>query len=75
MAEQSNNVLPSPFGSPDNRILPYPSLDPRMASPSAAGPSQGQQPSLVQVTRYHMRLEDGKVHPIVSCPSSLWNEE
>lgn len=37
-----------------------------MGSPEGAGPSRGEQPSLVQVTRYHMRLDDGKVHPIVS---------
>ncbi|BEI83538.1 hypothetical protein CcaverHIS002_0401420 [Cutaneotrichosporon cavernicola] len=59
-AEQSNHVLPCPFGSPETRLLPYPDLDPRMAD---AGPSN---PSLVQVTRYHMRLDDGKVHPITA---------
>ncbi|EJT52752.1 Ribonuclease P protein subunit p30 [Trichosporon asahii var. asahii CBS 2479] len=51
----SPNVIPSPFGGPDDRSLPYPSLDPRYAE--LAGPSQ---PTLVQVTRYHMRLDDGK---------------
>ncbi|CAK9786931.1 unnamed protein product [Cutaneotrichosporon oleaginosum] len=63
-AEQSNHVLPCSFGSPEDRLLPYPSLDPRMAAPDA-GPSTGQQ-TLVQVTRYHMRLDDGKVHPITA---------
>lgn len=60
-AEQSPNVISSPFGGPDDRSLPYSSLDPRYAD--LAGPSQ---PTLVQVTRYHMRLDDGKVNPIVS---------
>lgn len=61
--QQSNNVVPCPFGSPEARLLPYANLDPRFATTTA---SSSTQPTLVQVTRYHMRLEDGKVHPIVS---------
>lgn len=65
--DQSNNVLPCPFGTPEARLPAFPALDPRMA----AGPSTGQQPSLVQVTRYHMRLDDGKVHPIVRAAAHI----
>jgi ribonuclease P/MRP protein subunit RPP1 len=60
---QTSAVITSPFGTPEARLLPYQSLDPRFAP----GPSSGSsQPTLVQVTRYHMRLDDGKMHPIVS---------
>ncbi|TXT07114.1 hypothetical protein VHUM_03284 [Vanrija humicola] len=62
-AEQSTAVTPCPFGSADARNLPFPTLDPRFSKSSDAGPSQ---PTLVQVTRYHMRLDDGKVHPITA---------
>ncbi|AFR93950.1 hypothetical protein CNAG_02740 [Cryptococcus neoformans var. grubii H99] len=58
--EPSNQVLPSPFQIGP----PYPSLDPRFASPSGTSPSSssyGNVP-LVQVTRYHIRLDDGKAH-------------
>jgi hypothetical protein len=56
------NVIPCPFGTSEARALPYQELDPRFAS----GPSREASPTLVQVTRYHMRLDDGKVHPVVS---------
>ncbi|OXH38717.1 hypothetical protein J008_01825 [Cryptococcus neoformans] len=58
--EPSNQVLPSPFQIGP----PYPGLDPRFASPSGTSPSSssyGNAP-LVQVTRYHIRLDDGKAH-------------
>ncbi|KIR37021.1 hypothetical protein I352_00333 [Cryptococcus deuterogattii MMRL2647] len=58
--EPSNQVLPSPF----QKGPPYPGLDPRFASLSGATPSSssfGKAP-LVQVTRYHIRLDDGKAH-------------
>ncbi|WVQ73789.1 hypothetical protein IAR50_003369 [Cryptococcus sp. DSM 104548] len=56
--EASNHVHPSPF---QNKI-PFPDLDPRSFSFSATGSSApGRQP-LVQVARYHVRLDDGKAH-------------
>lgn len=65
-AEQSTAVTPCPFGSADARNLPFPRLDPRFSSNSSSSDAGPSQPTLVQVTRYHMRLDDGKVHPIVS---------
>ncbi|KAL1405527.1 RNA-binding RNA processing protein rpp1 [Vanrija albida] len=70
-AEQSNAVTPCPFGTADARVLPYPNLDPRFAKSSDAGPSQ---PTLVQVTRYHMRLDDGKVHPITAANTNALHD-
>jgi ribonuclease P/MRP protein subunit RPP1 len=39
-------------------LMPFPELDPRQ------GLSKGR-PALVQVTRYHVRLEDAKTYPFV----------
>lgn len=61
---QSTNVIACPFGSPEARLLPHADLDPRFANTSSA--SSSTQPTLVQIARYHMRLDDGKAHPIVS---------
>ncbi|WOO85861.1 Ribonuclease P protein subunit p30 [Vanrija pseudolonga] len=65
-AEQSTAVTPCPFGSADARTLPFPRLDPRFSTSSSSSDAGPSQPTLVQVTRYHMRLDDGKVHPITA---------
>ncbi|WVR05131.1 hypothetical protein IAU60_002143 [Kwoniella sp. DSM 27419] len=69
--EPSNQVLPSPFQS----SLPFPHLDPRTTNIASGSSSSGQtsqpgssskgaSPPLVQVSRYHMRLDDNRVHPM-----------
>ena len=69
--EPSNQVTLSPFRS----ALPFPHLDPRKAyqQSSASGSSVGHgrmgSPSIVQSTRYHMRLDDSKTHCLVSPPA------
>ncbi|KAK8869861.1 hypothetical protein IAR55_000429 [Kwoniella newhampshirensis] len=60
--EPSNQVCPCPF----QQSLPFPNLDPRSClHQSGAGSSSGS-PPLLQVSRYHMRLDDNRVHPLTS---------
>ncbi|WWD15862.1 hypothetical protein CI109_100286 [Kwoniella shandongensis] len=63
--EPSNQVYPCPFA----QSLPFPNLDPRSSShhagPSSSSSSSGS-PPMVQVSRYHMRLDDNRVHPLTS---------
>ncbi|WVQ70140.1 uncharacterized protein L199_008365 [Kwoniella botswanensis] len=59
--EPSNHVIPSPFSSG----LPFPDLDPRSSSYASSSGSSSKTP-LVQVSRYHMRLDDNRVHPLTS---------
>lgn len=59
--EPSSHAYPSPFRA----SLPYPSLDPRHRSSAASSSSN---PTLVQVTRYHIRLDDSKTHCLVRPP-------
>jgi ribonuclease P/MRP protein subunit RPP1 len=62
--EPSTQVNPSPFRT----SLPFTALDPRASGSAnaAAGPSKGSSgPSMVQVTRFHMRLDDSKTHAMV----------
>ena len=54
--EPSIHARPSPFRA----SLPYPTLDPRQRSPES---SSG--PTMVQVSRYHMRLDDSRTHCLV----------
>lgn len=57
--------------------LPFPHLDPRHPADTTrntesglAGPSRSQ--ILVQVTRYHVRLDDARMNPIVRLPKRFW---
>ncbi|WRT67089.1 uncharacterized protein IL334_004055 [Kwoniella shivajii] len=59
-SEPSNQVIPSPFMS----STPFPDLDPRTSS--SASDSESSTSPLVQVTRYHMRIDDNRVHPLTS---------
>ncbi|WWC90106.1 uncharacterized protein L201_005039 [Kwoniella dendrophila CBS 6074] len=66
--EPSNQVISSPFQT----SLPFPDLDPRLSSSSSSSSqansstSKSTKSPLVQVTRYHMRLDDNRVHPLTS---------
>lgn len=55
-SEPSNSVVPNPFAL----APPFPDLDPRSPTRSNAGRR------VVQVTRFHIRLDDGKTHCFVS---------
>ncbi|WVQ85571.1 hypothetical protein IAT38_007737 [Cryptococcus sp. DSM 104549] len=62
--ESSTQVIPSPW----QLSVPFPELDPRSPAhlpagqASASGSASGSRPPMVQVTRYHVKLEDGKPH-------------
>ncbi|WVW83170.1 hypothetical protein I302_105188 [Kwoniella bestiolae CBS 10118] len=58
-SEPSNQVIPFPFSS----AVPFPELDPRSSSHASSSSSKS---PMVQVTRYHMRLDDNRVHPLTS---------
>ncbi|WWC69507.1 uncharacterized protein I206_103449 [Kwoniella pini CBS 10737] len=60
-SEPSNQVISSPFSNG----LPFPDLDPRFSQSNSSSSSSSKTP-LVQVTRYHMRLDDNRVHPLTS---------
>ena len=65
-----STVRPSPF----RPGLPYPNLDPRFrAHPEKKGESSSEQTgaglTMVQVSRYHIRLDDSKSHCLVGAPS------
>ncbi|KAI9638347.1 RNase P subunit p30-domain-containing protein [Dioszegia hungarica] len=66
------HACPSPFVT-----LPFPHLDPRHPGESSrtgessmAGPSRSQ--VLVQVTRYHVKLEDARTNPIVGANTDVF---
>ena len=67
-SESSAIATPSPFRSG----LPFPNLDPRTRNSStgesSAGGSNGL--TMVQVTRFHQKLDDTKTHCLVSPASS-----
>ncbi|WVO12971.1 hypothetical protein L204_100580 [Cryptococcus depauperatus] len=65
--EPSAQVYPSPF----QVQIPYPELDPRFAPGSVAGPScSNENLPMIQVARYHIRLDDGKAHCLTAANTS-----
>ncbi|ODO06142.1 hypothetical protein L198_01374 [Cryptococcus wingfieldii CBS 7118] len=58
IGEATNHVHPSPF----QNKRPFPDLDPQSSNFSAPGSSNPGRTPLVQVARYHVRLDDGKAH-------------
>lgn len=65
-SDPSSSVIPNPF----SRTRPFPDLDPRSSSSSSttdsSKQSRGQGRGIVQVTRFHIRLDDHKTHCFVS---------
>ncbi|WWC61170.1 uncharacterized protein I303_103750 [Kwoniella dejecticola CBS 10117] len=61
-SEPSNQVVSCPF----TLGLPFPDLDPRFTNSGGNNVGSSSKTPLVQVTRYHMRLDDNRIHPLTS---------
>ncbi|EIW69662.1 hypothetical protein TREMEDRAFT_62531 [Tremella mesenterica DSM 1558] len=66
-SEPSNIVPPCPFST----HLPFPELDPRTGTSSCSSGISSGEKTLVQVTRFHMRLDDAKTHCFSNSNTSL----